>query len=277
MILASILSIGILYVYSPYMNCCKLCKVNTADKKNSHIIPKFLTKSLFHSTPSRHVIYFSKERFHFKKQDTPKENYILCSSCEKRVSLIETIFANYIEKIHNFQDNKEEIDYVEQGSLEYLTYPSINPNFFKLFIFSIVWRTSISKLKVFYNFKLDTDNEEKLRVFLNSYLTKSKKELLASTIDSIPEYNFCLTKPIKRLYPPRSFLSASSSNGVHIITLSEFILLFYTNDNTIVPPLLEISNYKSDVVKIGLGSIKHWEQFNDMLMKRFLSGSKKKQ
>ncbi len=40
---------------------CELCKVKYADKKNSHIIPKFLGKGLFADTAPRHSISISKE------------------------------------------------------------------------------------------------------------------------------------------------------------------------------------------------------------------------
>lgn len=39
---------------------CKLCENEAADKENSHIIPKFLSKGLFENTKPRHSLELKK-------------------------------------------------------------------------------------------------------------------------------------------------------------------------------------------------------------------------
>jgi hypothetical protein len=69
---------------------CTLCKINIANKKNSHIIPKFLCKGLF-TTHSRHTLVINRNGKTQKRQDTPKESYIFCVVCEKRMEVLETL------------------------------------------------------------------------------------------------------------------------------------------------------------------------------------------
>lgn len=72
---------------------CNLCLNREADQKNSHIIPKFLSKRLFESTKPRHSIEVSEKGRTTKIQDIPKEDFLLCKFCEKRLGHLETYMA----------------------------------------------------------------------------------------------------------------------------------------------------------------------------------------
>lgn len=75
---------------------CKLCKNNSADKDNSHIIPKFMSKRLFDGIKPRYSVAIGKNGKQQKLQDTPKESKILCTSCEARLEKLETYFAKFL-------------------------------------------------------------------------------------------------------------------------------------------------------------------------------------
>src|SRR5690606_9376272 len=87
------------------MPLCKLCLNNEADKRNSHIIPKFMGKRLFESKP-KHGIQIDIRGKQSKIQDIPKEHYIFCSKCEKRFSRLEHYFSLKINSIHNHSNEK---------------------------------------------------------------------------------------------------------------------------------------------------------------------------
>src|SRR3989344_2220131 len=93
---------------------CNLCKSKLADKKNSHIIPKFLCTGLFESTTPRYSVMISKNGKSRKIQDTPKENHILCTTCEKRIEILETHFARVILGIHNFTETPNDFKFVDK-------------------------------------------------------------------------------------------------------------------------------------------------------------------
>ena len=80
----------------PNPSVCKLCQKNVANQTNSHIVPKFLCKSLFESLPNRHAIVIDRAMREWKIQDIPKESYVLCNHCEQSLGTVETIFANLI-------------------------------------------------------------------------------------------------------------------------------------------------------------------------------------
>jgi hypothetical protein len=69
------------------MKVCSLCNKKEADKKNSHIVPKFFRKRLFLEEGHKHLIKLHKSGQQEKIQDLPKEDNIFCSDCEKNLKL----------------------------------------------------------------------------------------------------------------------------------------------------------------------------------------------
>ncbi|OJW83176.1 MAG: hypothetical protein BGO69_18855 [Bacteroidetes bacterium 46-16] len=252
------------------MSKCALCLAIPADKRNSHIIPKFLCKSLFHKEPYRHAVSVTRGLKLSKIQDTPKEDYLLCSGCEQRMSIIESVFARYFDQIHSYKTNKSVIQYVKAGN--YLICNHINPTLFKLFIYSILWRLSRCSLEAFKSFKFEDEIEEELRVFINDNLKSTKQELISNLqfISWYPLYELCLLKPENRLYPPRSFMSAYSFNQEqHLVMFSEFSLFVATRENVLNQVLEFYSNKQNNDVIIGMGKEDAWDYFNDMLLSKF--------
>lgn len=249
---------------------CALCLVEEADKKNSHIIPKFLGKSLFHKLPYKHTIAITSDLKSRKMQDIPKEDHLLCSYCERRLSVIETIFARYIDQIHSYKANKAVIDHIVPQN--YLVCNQIYPTLFKLFFYSVIWRLSVTSLREFGTFKFESTVEEELRIFIHRNLKTTKGDLLSGLeqIDGIPNYDLCLVKPENRLYPPRSFMSAHSFNSnLHLIMFSELSLFFAISDEALTPLMKFYSNRQNKRVIIGLGKERSWDYFNDMLLTQF--------
>ena len=162
------------------LSICKLCKINPADKNNSHIIPKFMCKRLFDNTHPRHSLAIGKNGKKQKLQDTPKENKIFCSNCELRIEKLETYFAKFFTEINNLGSARRQYTIEKLNDHEILLCKDLNPNIFKLFIFSLIWRCSISNLLDFENFKMDPAIEEELRMFLNSNLKSTHSELMQS-------------------------------------------------------------------------------------------------
>ena len=116
---------------------CNLCLIKEADKPNSHIIPKFLSKRLFESSTPRHSIEIDRKGRNRKIQDTPKENFILCKSCEKRFEILETLYSKKINSINNYINLKDKFQITEFGNNKILKCLNINPTGFKLFIYSL--------------------------------------------------------------------------------------------------------------------------------------------
>lgn len=102
-----------------------------------------MAKRLFEATTPRHSIEIQRNGKWKKIQDTPKENFIFCKNCEKRLEFLETFISRKITSINNYNNLKNDFNLIENGTNKILKCLKISPIGFKLFIYSIVWRTSI--------------------------------------------------------------------------------------------------------------------------------------
>lgn len=194
---------------------CKLCKNAIADKTNSHIMSHFLIKEVinyegskerdkeysFSISPQNIEVYFGQNTLTldiFKKiygrefsydeiDEINKGNipnpyardYILCSDCEKKLSVIESYFQDNVYK--KLKEGKP----ISGKNNENLI--------IRLFLYSLIWRMSSVK---FNNFQLDANTEEKLRVILDKCLSNNVKELLENVVNNkaeITDYPLILT------------------------------------------------------------------------------------
>lgn len=254
---------------------CRLCNANPADKTNSHIIPKFLCKGLFESTSPRHTLSINRKGRARKLQDTPKENHILCSSCEKRIEVIETHFARLFNDVHRYPELPDQFQLKILGVQQYLECVMIHPTLYKLFIYSLVWRPSISSLLDFRLFELPEKVEEELRLFLDANLSLSKLDLMSGVdvaINYIPLYHSCLIKPIEKSESSRGVFTCCNMNETsHLLLLVDFGLFFYTDESAIGGVLERFSNKQNDRVIIALADLPRWMQINQTVIRKMLS------
>jgi len=241
---------------------CKLCLNEYADKLNSHIIPKFLSKRLFEDTKPRHSIVISKnpKKKINKIQDTPKENNIFCTMCEKRFETIETEFAPYNRLINNFNNSPSFEEHNLFGQ-QFLCNKNIPSKLFSLFIYSLIWRTSISNKIEFAKFTLDVVTKEKIRSFLINNLsdnkTDFKKKLSQNTI--FPEYQYLFIKSKNNL---RGILAAYNfSKNTRLLFLVDYAILFYEKDEELIPNYKYFICQKDYEVKLLLANDNTWEVF----------------
>lgn len=183
---------------------CKLCKTNSADKTNSHLIPFFLLKSMV--TPSEtkrtekeisfdlskpgFVNYFlGRELLPEKIQEvlgrdkTEKEiktnnnffsvDYTFCSSCEDKFTRIESLFSSNI-----FPSLKK----LSVGNLkDPLILNETNSLITKLFCYSVIWRLAVTNYR---EYKIPEATLEKLDKILNLCLSTVEKEVAPNAIQN---------------------------------------------------------------------------------------------
>lgn len=157
---------------------CKLCNLNDADQTGSHILSALSVKSMIgdRGKEKGYVISPDATENYRKnvKADLIKEDYILCRSCEQRISYAEgyiaSEFSNKIRK-SNFKVNFP-VSYLDE--IEFVTCEKLNPHAFQIFLFSLIWRASLSNTKVFLPFKLSQNVEDALREILNNLLPPRK-------------------------------------------------------------------------------------------------------
>lgn len=249
---------------------CLLCGMNLADKKNSHIIPRFLGKDLFVSVPARHTLAINRAGKGKKVQDIPKENNILCTDCEKRIELLETFVAPKFERLRRFREFPN--DFLQKSSTGgvYLEWTDLHPTLFKLFIFSMMWRASISKLEAFRSFKLSDSAEEELRSFLDSSLDVGIQSLLngVSGVNRVPSFDCCIIVPSEKPSATRVFVSSSMNETSHVMFLVNFTLFFYTSGESIPSSMKFYNNVGNDPIKIVLATTPQWNELNLLMVSR---------
>lgn len=257
-------------------NSCKLCLKREADKPNSHIIPKFISKRLFESTKPRHSIEINRKGKSRKIQDTPKENFILCNSCEKRLEYLETLISRKIISINNYKNLKNDFNLIKIGNTRILQCLKIDPISFKLFIYSVVWRTSISNLKYFESFKLDSETEGLLRSSLDRYLKCSHSELVKSIskISDLPSYHYCIFKPVVRNKFSRGIFTAYRMDEfAYGIFTVDYIIYFYPNTTNMDETFQYVSNFQNNRILITLAEADDWRLLNRSVLSNLLNNN----
>lgn len=196
---------------------CLLCKTRNSNKKNSHVISKFLGNKLFEGKSIRRAkaVNFEEGTITDDRtvQDTYKEDYILCSICEDKISIIESLVARSLHPIFKKITTSDFISKSNFENLKYWELVKIDPRVFHLFVYSLLWRASIS-IKSYPNIKCEPDNENQINVILNEYLKESSDELKAKLDDeNISEFPYF---PIILLIP-----SEEPTQGLNIVDIQK--------------------------------------------------------
>lgn len=162
---------------------CKLCLSKQANKKNSHIIPKAISKK-WHKLQTNGVAHrINTESISNTSdfvQDSPKEDFIFCESCEIKISRIESYsMKHWFNKIKS-DANTHEFSIERYQKCKIKECLNLDPIAFRLFLYSIVWRAHISNHLSFKDFKLECNEAENLRIILDSYLDVDHSKTLAN-------------------------------------------------------------------------------------------------
>ena len=253
---------------------CLLCKKNLATQRKSHVIPKFFGDGIFYGTKPRHGISIDRTGQQRKIQDITKVDFMICPGCEKGISIFESYCILRLERFNQvkyFGDFKNH----KIGNFQFFECNKIDIRIFNLFMYSVVWRLSVTDQFEFQKFKLPQDDEETLREIITKSIFKSQNELIDNLNDvaTLSKHSHVILRPIKKLRPPRSMMSAASlDQETHQICLVDYLIIYLTNQNKLVPILKEIDNNNLErLPRIGLSGIQSWESFNNDLLNRWTS------
>lgn len=255
---------------------CLLCKVECADQKGSHIIPKFLSKGIFEGTNPRHGLKITIHGDFTKIQDFIKEDHILCKSCEKGFNLLETYCALRLNRYDDIRF-KNEFKNHKIENFQYSECLNFDNKIFNIFIYSIIWRVSISTHFSFEKFKLKPEDEEKIRVILKTTSSKNNHELYnkIENFKCIPNHSHIIIRASEIIRPPTSHLSvASIDEDIHQLFLVDYVVLYLT-DKTKLLPILEVidNNFDKRPTRIGIMEPKQWKDYNYGVLKNIIPDS----
>ncbi|MHA7056101.1 hypothetical protein ACWGOQ_0002705 [Aquimarina sp. M1] len=145
---------------------CNLCLNEVPLAKQSHIYPQFLYESI------KRVNFIQKEIIEkyiksFPRQTPEFDKNILCLQCEneKFGQAIEGVAKEELLKVFNLNLRSVKILRAEDGS-KFSIISGIDYNKLKLFLLSILWRSSVTNRIYFSEVKLNPANQERIRDIL---------------------------------------------------------------------------------------------------------------
>lgn len=145
---------------------CLLCLSAKSIRTNSHIFPRFLSSDFMKQIGKGNRGYEIDGHSGQIVQDSPKENYILCDSCEKYFSVLESYasdtFKNWKRKLQQGKFLRSNIC----EDLDLVNCESSNSTAVRLLVYSMFWRASISSHDLFNDYSLRTELEQSLRQIL---------------------------------------------------------------------------------------------------------------
>lgn len=228
---------------------CKLCRNKDADQTGSHITSAFLLSSQIGKRGEERgfLITTNPEQDYSQNQSDKgiKEDNIFCRDCEKRLGVIESLYATEITHKIEKKQFEQNFDKTEFDNEFYkLHSKKLNPIVFQLLIQSNVWRASISTQPVYNHFRLDDDLEEQIRFNLDLFLptvidfkiSQSTKEWIVSIEDCQSLFDFIpiiaiKAENIENKEMTYEFFDNVSKSPYHIILNEYYILVFNDNED----------------------------------------------
>lgn len=200
-------------------------------------------------------------------QDTAKENYILCPSCEDYFQVLETYVAEHLHKRVLNPKYKSDFTYeVNPGNVHYAVCNNLNLLITRLFFMSIYWRCSITSVSPFTDFEIE--DVELLREILINHKTQTLQDLLDApedeTLNNIP---LVVLRSMKGEDQTSNFLYATKSNdGTYGLTLNEYITFFAPEDTTATKRFEYLTNKGANPFLIIAAQDQLWSSFKQMII-----------
>ena len=222
---------------------CKLCTINDADKKGSHIVPAFILKTLFardkefvvsigNEAVKNHIgrsLTTDKIQDYMGRELTDEEieqnyvpfveDHIFCKECEKRLGYLESIYS---EKIHRKISSKE-CDINEIVTFEDST------GLISLFWYSVIFRYSINEHNVF---KLKEKEYRLLRNYVHRNLMPSvvelKKHLENDILNNCPfPFGVFFNSNLVKKDTTNTVTAITNYKNPYFLFFNEYIIVLY--------------------------------------------------
>jgi len=233
-----------------------------------------MTKSLLGETGVKRGYMIGSDRAHKApefSQDSPKEDFILCDSCEKYFSVLETYIATRLHnRLWDIRHAQQFSTYQNQGGITWKVCEQIDTLIFRLFIYAIIWRCDISATDLCKEFALKPDESETLRATLLSCKYEKQQDLLNSigqfpvTFPTLP-FLFFTADSFKDRTSNTLFVNPSIKNPYQLV-LNEYMLIFSFDFNEDQKKFDLLNNIDNSKIKIGYFPTELWESLKTQLL-----------
>ncbi len=249
---------------------CLLCQNENATKTNSHIVSKFMSKGILGNDSARQGFTISTnkpDKKPYKGQDTAKESYILCPTCEEYLQVLETYVAEHLHKRVLNPKYKADFSYnVNPGNVQYAVCSSLNLLITRLFFISIYWRCSITSVSPFAEFEIK--EAEYLRGLLVNHRHQNLQDLLNAPEDQdLNNIPLVVLRSMKGEDQTSNFLYATKSNdGTYVLTLNEYITFLTPEETTATKRFDFLTNRGNNPFLIVAAQDQLWATFKQMII-----------
>jgi hypothetical protein len=264
---------------------CKLCNEREVGSQESHIIPYFLTKSLYFKNGKNQgmkTIKFVKRVMGEVEdkwlQDGLKQKYIFCGECEKYFELLDTHFCN---KIY-YSLKKDQLNNNQSVSLnlerKIATCGDANQNIIALFVVSLFLRCHISDLHFCKTFQLNNDEFGFIQQLLNQFFSLKHTELNAKLPDQSLSNQFSYL--IFTYYTKNKnddsmgFVEAQfrSNIGMYYLVVNDYIFTLYLKEPHSI--YSEGLNANTEKVKITVFPHDQFEKLQRINLEKYIKDNK---
>lgn len=233
-----------------------------------------MTKSLLGEQGAKRGYMIGSDRAHKApefSQDTAKEDFILCDSCEQYFSVLETYIATRLHnRLWDIRHAQQFSTYINQEGITWKVCEQIDTLIFRLFIYSIIWRCDISATDLCKDFALNADESETLRATLFSCKYDKQQDLLnnieqfKATFPTLP-FLFFTADGFNDRTSNTLFVNPSIKNPYQLV-LNEYMLIFSFDLNEDQKKFDFLNNTDNSKIKIGFFTKELWESLKTQLL-----------
>lgn len=260
---------------------CLLCLENLANKTNSHIVPKFITKDLLKSSKGNRGFEFSSDTADKQSrmvQSSDKESFILCSDCEDYFNVLETYFSNEIHYPLIGASRDSYFEWYHEYGKRMVTVIASSGLSVRLFISSIIWRCAISNVHIAHRFNLTENSTEQLRQALLNFKASNKTDFIKLILGQSYSFPFAFEMTTiverERTIGKLVFLHPNE-NDEGFMLLNDYLISYQFHPNKRLHINTEPSNgpESNQVVRIQVPRIEDWNAIIQLIMRRFVKAS----
>lgn len=256
----------LLYVETIFMrkptDVCLLCRMNPATKRNSHIVPRFLSTAFLGGNGKPRRGYKIGEERKGVIQDSPKEDFILCDGCESYLGLVESIAASVFREWSNKVVTGEFTERIVYDFFKIVDCLNSHPSIVRLLVYSIFWRVSISSIPLFDDYRLDSKIEENLRLAVLSKKSTASSELKDMILNEhVPIYPYTAMTAQSFADGTANILMALVSQIPAVLHVDRFVFVLYGSNSDVPTGLLsEFANLDDNDCKIAVVPETVWHE-----------------
>lgn len=232
------------------LGICKLCLEEKELLTQSHIISNLLYKTMYDKNHQLIAVNSLNIKNYKKMNSGFYEANILCKSCDNvLIGNLETYgnsFFNGATNVKKFEKPKivRSYDLIDE-ECEVKIYEQVDYTKFKLFLLSILWRSSISNLDFFSDVDLGTKYNENIRkMILNQNPMKNEDYPVVIWQLEIGSLSKSIIQPIK--------LTKNQTYTTYVFFINKYLIYFNIYENRLIKEFDKLTIKTDNIMQVPI-------------------------